>query len=188
MSEELENNPQEQPETETPKSFKEQLTSFFEEYKPEKLKFVDEIAAKFDDKQDVVLRHLDNKYGEGKKRRMEAKKQAPAESKISADDFELKPKKKKSKVLLIIILLIVLGGGGAAGYFFLMDTKQVAEDASEKVEEVMEETSTPEAEVAQPEAESVEEEAPSTDSTATETEEEGEEEAIEAVEALNAIQ
>ena len=137
MSEELENNSEEienkenQPQENTAMDsgdFKAQLTAFFDQYRPSKVKYVDEMVEKFAGREQQVFKHLDKKYGERRKQVIDANKNGTKLTSDNLDDdpeddvyvkpSESKAKNKKKKMMIMIIVIVVLGVIGAVGFMF----------------------------------------------------------------------
>jgi hypothetical protein len=137
MSEELENNSEEienkenQPQENIAMDsgdFKAQLTAFFDQYRPSKVKYVDEMVEKFAGREQQVFKHLDKKYGERRKQVIDANKNGTKLTSDNLDDdpeddvyvkpSESKAKNKKKKMMIMIIVIVVLGVIGAVGFMF----------------------------------------------------------------------
>lgn len=192
--ENVEETPQEEPQT-----FEERLIAFFEEHKPRKLKFVDEIVEKFSDKEEIVMAHLERKYGN---RTKQALKDRAVEELPGGVAEEPKPKKGKKKLVLVIVFVIIFGGIGAGAYMFKDQLMGIGEgDAPAKIDPTEETTDEAAATEEPVEETTTEEETPAeepmaADSTATEAavdssaarEKEDSAAAVGATDALDAIQ
>lgn len=107
------------------REFKVELSNFFSEHNPKKLKFVTKIVERFSGREEIVMAHLRAKYSHGqvpKRKRASSPEGAAVAEAAKApgkkEQVQGKGKKSSKKILVIGIAAVVLIALCAVGYLF----------------------------------------------------------------------
>ena len=172
------------------RDFRKELTEFFEEHNPKRVKHVTRIAEKFRGREDIVMNHLKAQYSGGnepEKRKKDyaaaaearaarkGKKEKAAKGKAGKKGATGDQPKSKKKLIMLIIIGVVVMGLAVAGYMFKDKIMELVGMGTHTEEPIPDDGSTPGEPVAEEPAEPVVEEpvviadSAAVDSTAVDT-------------------